>query len=340
MAPGTTTGLTVIAEQRPVEPRGKTLTVAAAQLGGPWLNAEARLNRAIEAIELARSNGAQVVVFPETYLSGYPFWLSRTEGASFNEPDQKACYAYYLDQAIEVGGSEQIELEQAAGDFDVTVVMGISERGRREGRGTVWCSLLTLDPKEGLVGHHRKLVPTYDERLVWGQGDAVGLLTHRVGDARLGSLSCWENWMPQARSALYAQGETVHVSAWPGSEMLTTDIARFIAFEGRVFSIAVSGIVTAADIPDDFPLAERLRANSRSLPFQGGSCVAGPNGQWLIPPITGAEGLVIAELPLADVDAERLTFDPTGHYSRPDVFQTTVHRGTRQATTFSEHADD
>ncbi|MGE0215847.1 carbon-nitrogen hydrolase family protein [Mycolicibacterium sp.] len=332
--------LRVIAEHREPLPGPNTFTVATAQLGGPWLKPAARVARVIEAAEVAAAQGATLIAYPETYLAGYPFWPSRTDGALFDHPDQKECYAYYLDSAVEVGGPEHREIQAAAGDLGIAMVVGISERGRGQGRGSVWCTLLTLDPVHGLLGHHRKLVPTYDERLVWAQGDGAGLLTHRFGTATVGSLNCWENWMPQARTALYAQGETVHIGAWPGSSGLTTDITRFVAAEGRVFSVAASGIITAESIPGDFPLADRLREASDTVVFDGGSAVAGPDGGWLIPPVVGTEGVLVADLDLDRVSKERLNFDATGHYSRPDVFHTVVDRSRLEAVQFTESALD
>jgi nitrilase len=328
--------LKVIAEHRESQPMSNGITVAAAQLGGPWLKPTARMARVVEAAQVAAHAGAELVAYPETYLSGYPFWPSRTQGALFDHPDQKSCYAYYLDAAIEVGGREHRELEAVAADLGITLIVGVTERGRGAGRGTVWCTLLTIDPRRGLVGYHRKLVPTYDERLVWGQGDGAGLRTHPVGRATVGSLNCWENWMPQARTALYAQGETVHVAAWPGSSKLTGDITRFVAAEGRMFVVAASGLITSDSIPADFPLAVELRQASDTVVFDGGSAVAGPDGQWVIPPVAGEEGLLVADLDLDRVSAERLNFDPTGHYNRPDVFQTVVNRRRHDAVSFRD----
>lgn len=332
--------LKVIAEHRELEPGPNSITVAAAQLGGPWLKPAARLTRIVDAAHVAAAEGATLIAYPETYLSGYPFWPSRTHGALFDHPDQKHCYAYYLDAAIEVGGQEQREMESVAADLGITMIVGVTERGSAAGRGTAWCTLLTIDPRHGLVGHHRKLVPTYDERLVWGHGDGAGLVTHPVGNAVVGSLNCWENWMPQARTALYAQGETVHVAAWPGSSTLTGDITRFIAAEGRVFSVAASGIITAESIPSDFPLAEQLREASDTVVFDGGSAIAGPDGKWLIPPVVGEEGVIVADLDLDRVFAERLNFDPSGHYTRPDVFRSVVNRARHEPVRFTEDALD
>ncbi|MCV7420475.1 carbon-nitrogen hydrolase family protein [Mycobacterium yunnanensis] len=331
--------LTVIAEHREAAPGPNSITVAAAQLGGPWLQPAARLTRILDAARVAAAAGATLVAYPETYLSGYPFWPSRTHGALFDHPDQKNCYAYYLDSAVEVDGPERREMETAAADLGVTLVVGVTERGRGAGRGTAWCTLLTIDPRRGLVGHHRKLVPTYDERLVWGQGDGAGLLVHHVGNADVGALNCWENWMPQARTALYAQGETVHVAAWPGSSALTGDVTRFVAAEGRVFSVAASGLITADSIPADFPLAKQLREACDAVVFDGGSAIAGPDGKWLIPPVVGVEGVIVADLDLDRVSAERLNFDPTGHYTRPDVFRSVVNRARSEPVRFTDDAD-
>lgn len=312
----------------------RAFRVAAAQVGGPWLDRKARLATVIAYSEAAAAEGAAMIAFPETYLSGYPFWIPRTDGARFDDARQKDCYAYYLDSAIEVPGPEVAELCTLAAELAITIVIGVTERGADSGRGSTYCTLLTVDPVRGVVGHHRKLVPTYDERLVWAYGDGAGLRVHAVGAARIGALNCWENWMPSARHALYAGGQDVHVGVWPGSTQLTTDITRFTALEGRVFVVAVSGVLRAEDVPDDFPLAAELRTNTPPIAFDGGSAIAGPDGQWLIPPVADEEGLLLADLDLAAVARARLTFDPTGHYARPDVFTNTVDRSRRSPVGF------
>jgi len=179
-------------------------------------------------------------------------------------------------------------------------------------------------------------MPTYEERLVWGQGDGHGLRVHPVAGARVGGLNCWENWMPQARHALYAQGEELHVSVWPGNPRNTADITRFIALEGRVFSLAANGLLGLADIPTGFPLREELAASPVTTYCRGGSAVAAPDGSWLVEPVADEERLVIADLDLALLGRERQNFDPAGHYSRPDVFRVEVDRQRRAAAVFRD----
>ncbi|MCA1676336.1 MAG: carbon-nitrogen hydrolase family protein, partial [Actinobacteria bacterium] len=234
------------------------MRIAAAQGHPAWLDAGATTKKIIAFLEEASAEAIELLAFPETFLGGYPFWVEKTDGARFNHELQKAAYGYYLDAAVEIHGREVVEITEAVRDLGVFTYLGIAERGDATARGTVFCTLLAIDPERGLVSRHRKLVPTYEERLVWGHGDGHGLRVHDVGTGKVGGLNCWENWMPQARHALYASGEDVHVSVWPGSSRLTRDITRFIALEGRVYSLAASALLSLDDVPTDFPLRDLL----------------------------------------------------------------------------------
>ena len=312
------------------------MRIAAAQARPYWLDPSATTKKVITWLENAAAQQVELVAFPETFLSGYPSWLEHTGGARFDDAMQKRAYAAYLDAAVEMTGPEILLVTEAARDLGIFVYLGTIERDVTVGRGTVFCTLVAIDPHAGVVGAHRKLMPTYEERLVWGIGDGNGLRVHQAGAARVGGLNCWENWMPQARHALYALGEELHVSVWPGNPRNTVDITRFIAQEGRVFSLAANGLLGLADIPADFPLRAALEEAGVTEYCRGGSALAAPDGSWLVEPLADEERLVVADIDLADVRAERLTMDPTGHYSRPDVFTVNVDRRRRAASRFQD----
>ncbi len=249
--------------------------------------------------------------------------MARTDGARFDAADQKAAYACYLDAAVALDGPEIAQVREAAGDHRVFTYLGVTERSAS--RGTVYATLVGIDPEAGVVSAHRKTMPTYEERMVWGTGDGHGLRVHDVGGVRVGGLNCWENWVPVARHSLYAQGIDLHVAVWPGSVRLTEDITRFIAREGRCYVLSAGALLRDSDVPESFP----LRAASFPAPemvYDGGSAIAAPDGSWVVGPLAGEERLVIADIDPAMVRAERQNFDPAGHYFRGDVFSVTVDR--------------
>ena len=178
---------------------------------------------------------------------------------------------------------------------------------------------------------HRKLMPTHEERLVWAIGDGNGLRTHKLGPFTVGGLNCWENWLPLPRAALYAQGEDLHVAIWPGSARNTEDITRFIARESRSYVVSVSGLMRREDIDESLPHADLLIESADDVMADGGSCVAGPDGEWVLEPVTGSESLSVVEIDHTRVLEERHSLDVVGHYSRPDVVSLRVNR-KRQTT--------
>jgi nitrilase len=312
------------------------MRVAAVQARPVWGDTALTTAKVIALMEDAAAQGAELIVFPETFLCGYPFWLCRTNGAAFNDPRQRKAYAFYLETAVEAGGPELTEISEAASELGVFVFLGLTERGTRSAHGSTFCTLAAIHPERGVVGMHRKLQPTHDERLVWARGDGNGLRAHEFNGWRLGGLNCWENWMPQARHALYADGIDLHVAAWPGWSGLTGDITRFIAMEGRVVSVAASGLLSLDDVPADFPMLDEIRAEFPVLPFDGGSGIAGPTGAWLAERVIGREEILFADVELAQVREERMMFDAAGHYARPDVFDVVVDRRRLDAATFDD----
>jgi len=308
--------------------------VALAQIAPVWLDRAATLMKIAARIDEAGRSGARLVAFGEALLPGYPFWVEHTDGARFESPLQKELYARYVDQAVDVQGGDLAPLCKAARDARIWAVVGCIECDRSRGH-SVFCSLVVIDDAGEIRTVHRKLCPTHEERLVWSLGDGVGLETFALDRFRLGALNCWENWMPLARSSLYAQGEDLHVALWPGSARNTEQITPFIAREGRSFALSVSGLMRREDIPDSAPHAALLRERLPAVCADGGSCIAGPDGNWVVPPHTGEEILLVAELDHARVREARHSFDPFGHYSRPDVLELRVDRRRQTGSSFS-----
>ncbi len=308
------------------------MKVGAAQIRPVWLDKAATARKVIETIAEASEQGIELLAFPETFLSGYPFWVCRTNGAAWADPRQERAYSQYLDAAVEIDAPEMRAITEAARDYHVSVCLGISERGRRSGRGTVYSALVTIHKERGVVGCHRKLMPTHDERLCWGIGDARDLRVHPIGPWMVGGLNCWENWMPLARVALYGAGEDLHISVWPGNASVTADVPRVIAMEGRVWSVSCCGLLSLGDVPEDFEFRQDLTDAGLDTIFTGGSVIVAPGGTTVAQAPDGFEGILSHEVNLDAVRQARHNFDPTGHYSRPDIFRLQLTRFREEGT--------
>lgn len=303
------------------------MTIALAQISPVWLNKKETTDKVISYIEKAADQGATLVSFGESILPGYPFWLERTDGARFNSKIQKELHAHYMRAAIQVESEDLDSIKEIAKEKKIHVVLGTIERATDRGGHSLYCSLIYIDDLGQVKNVHRKLMPTYEERLTWSPGDGHGLNTYPVGPFQMGALNCWENWMPLARTALYAQGENLHLSLWPGGDHNTKDLPLFIAKESRSYVIAVCGLMRASDFPKSTPhLDEILSGNVPEFLANGGSCIASPDGSWLVEPVINKESLILSEIDLDRVYEERQNFDPTGHYSRPDVTQLVLNK--------------
>lgn len=308
-----------------------TLVIAGAQIAPVWLDRTATVAKITAWVHKAADAGSNLVAFGEALAPGYPFWIEVTDGARFNDPVQKALHAHYLDQAVQLEAGHLDSVCDAAKARGIAVVVGIIERPADRGGHSVFASLVFIDTTGTVRNVHRKLMPTYEERLSWSPGDGHGLRTFPLGAFTLGALNCWENWMPLARAALYGMGEDLHVAIWPGSVRNTEHITRTIAREGRSYVMSVGGVLTKGDIPDAMPHAELLRERMPDVAGDGGTCIAGPDGEWIVEPVRGGERLVTATIEHRRVREERQNFDVAGHYARPDVLQLTVNR-ERQTT--------
>ncbi len=303
-----------------------TIKVGLAQMAPIWLNREKTLNKIEDYVLQAGKQDCDLVVFGEALIPGYPFWVERTDGAQFNNKVQKELFAHYQDQAVQIEAGHLDSLKEAARTNHLAIYIGTIERPSDRGGHSLYCSLVYIDPAGEIGSVHRKMMPTYEERLVWSTGDGHGLQTHPLGSFNVGGLNCWENWMPLSRTALYAMGEDLHVAVWPGSQRNTFDITKFIAKESRSYVISVSGLMRKTDIHPDLPHSQLILDNSEDTLADGGSCLAGPDGEWIIEPVVGQETLTTAVISHQKVREERQNFDPTGHYSRPDVTRLVVNR--------------
>lgn len=264
-------------------------------------------------------------------MPGYPFWLALTGGAEWNTEVNKTLHAHYVQNSITIENGDLDKICELALKHHIAIYLGIIERPLDRGGHSIYASLVYIDQNGKIQSVHRKLQPTYDERLTWAPGDGNGLRVHPLKDFTVGGLNCWENWMPLPRAALYGQGENLHVAVWPGSDHNTKDITRFIARESRSYVISVSSLMQKEDFPKDTPYFEDILANSPDQLANGGSCIAGPDGEWVVEPILHKEDVFYATLDFNRVLRERQNFDAVGHYSRPDVTQLTINR-ERQST--------
>lgn len=302
------------------------LKVALAQIAPVWLNKPKTIEKIENTILEAASNKSDLIVFGESLLPGYPFWISLTDGAKFDSKTQKELHAHYLQNAIQIEKGDLNSICALAKKHAISVYLGIAGRAKDRGSHSIYCSLVYIDQKGEIKSVHRKLQPTYEERLTWAPGDGNGLRTHELKDFCVGGLNCWENWMPLSRTALYGMGENLHVAVWPGSDYNTKDITRFIARESRSFVISVSSMMTKEDFPSTTPHLNEILKNAPDILANGGSCIAGPDGEWIIPPSTDKEEIIYSTLDFNRVLEERQNFDPAGHYSRPDVTKLTINR--------------
>ena len=302
------------------------LTIGISQMSPVWLDKEKTLAKIIAEIHQAGAQGCELLVFGEALLPGYPFWLELTDGARFNSEVQKEMYALYLQQAVQVEAGDLNQVQEASAQYKMAIYLGCVERAADRGNHSLYCSLVYINPAGSIASVHRKLVPTYEERLVWSPGDGQGLRVHALGAFTVGGLNCWENWMPLPRAALYAQGENLHVAVWPGSVRNTEDITRHIAKESRSYVISACSLMRREDISPAVPYATEIIKNAPALLANGGSCLAGPDGNWVLAPVVEKEILLVATIDQKEVRKERQNFDSSGHYSRPDVFQLQVDR--------------
>ena len=292
------------------------IKIAGIQIAPVFLDAQKTWEKLERYIREAHTNGAELVVWGETLIPCYPTWIWYSE--SFNPPyidKKRLVYAKYWEQALRLDESSIIkEMKALAKELSIMMMGGIAEKFS----GSIYCTILTISQEGEILGRHRKIKPTDVERLVWADGDGLGLKTYSLNDVKIGGLNCNENWLPLARAKLHLQEETLHVALWPGGSHNTNDITRWIALEGRSWVISISGLYRPSDFShldeDLIPVKEMGQI------FDGGSMIVNPAGEVVTGPLVNEEGIIYCDIDPLGAIQMRSDFDISGHYSRFDIF--------------------
>ena len=308
--------------------------IAIVQRPPVFLNRAETMRMAGGSVREAAEAGAQLVVFPEAFIPGYPAWIWRLRPGADRELSERL-HSLLLDQSVRIDGDDLAPLREAARQNNVTVVSGIEERDTDFGRSTIYCSVVVIGPDGTLLNRHRKVMPTNPERMVWGFGDASGLRVVETPVGRIGTLICWENYMPLARYALYAQGVDIYVAPTydTGERWLAT--MQHIAREGGCWVLGSGGAFQARHVPDTVPGKAELYADADEWVNAGDSVVVAPGGKIAAGPLHEKLGILYADIDLEQIGAARRTLDTVGHYSRPDLFRLHVNTGPLDPVEFS-----
>jgi predicted amidohydrolase len=293
---------------------------AAAQAAPAFLDLEASVEIACHWIAEAGRQGVRLLVFPETWLPGYPIWLDLSPRAAlWDYQPAKAIFRRLYENSPVIPSAVTDRLGAAAAEAGLVLVMGMHERAG----GTLYNSLAYFGDDGRLLSVHRKLVPTYTERLIWGQGDGSGLVAANTSLGVIGGLICWEHWMPLTRQALHQKNEIVHAAVWPSVKDTHLLASRSYAFEGRCFVIAAGSILRREHLPLGFALLDEMPGDGPWM--TGGSVIIGPDAAYVAGPADDQEQLIIGTIDPGRIAEEKLTLDVCGHYARPDVFTFEIH---------------
>ena len=304
------------------------IIVTAVQEPPVFLDLEQSIDKACALIAQAAQTGSQLIVFPETWLPGYPIWLDVAPSAGlWDYEPATAVYRCLFENSVELNSSVVAKLCQASKAANATVVMGMNERDG----GTLYNTMLYIGADGSVQGIHRKLMPTYTEKLLWGLGDGSTLTVIDTPIGRVGGLICWEHWMPLARQAMHAQQELIHIAQWPTVKEMHVVASRQYAFEGRCFVVAAGTVLQKKDLAHlDLHLLAEIPGDDETFLMRGGSTIIAPDGCFLAEPLRKENGLVTATIDVEEAINGRLTLDVMGHYGRPDVFQLTVNTTPQQ----------
>jgi nitrilase len=308
--------------------------VAVVQAAPVLVDWRATVQKAVDLIGEAAALGARLILFPEAFVTGYPRGLTFGSAVGGRTPEGRRLWQDYWDNAVDLPGPATEALGAAARTARAHVAIGVIERDTALSRGTLFCSVAFFGPDGALLGVHRKLRPTAAERLIWGEGDGSTMPVVDTPAGRTGALICWENYMPLARVAMYAKGVEVLLAPTADARDMWLVSIRHIAYEGRCFVLSCNQFVTRAMYPEAW-LRQPELADAPEVLCPGRSAIVDPLGEVLAGPLEGKEGILVADVDLAQVRRGKYDFDVTGHYARPDVFHLTVDTTPRPFVTWT-----
>lgn len=302
--------------------------VGIGQFSAVHLNLPESLQKLESIVTDASQKGVKLLVVGETWLSGYPSWLDHcTNVSQWDGKEMKEAYLQFYNSSVDIKSKDFERVCNMAKSNKVTLCIGLNEKVKTgPGNGTVYNSFVIISHEGELLNHHRKLMPTFTEKMLYGLGDGHGLKAVDTEVGRVGASICWEHWMPLTRQALHDSGEHIHIALWPKVHEMHQVASRQYAFEGRCFVLAAGQMLKASDFPKSLEQPDYLKSDPDQWTLNGGSCVVAPNGSYLVDPVFDKEELMICELNLDEVIKERMTLDTSGHYQRRDVFDFKVDR--------------
>ncbi len=298
-----------------------------AQFSSVHLDLPHSLEKLESIIQSASQKNVQLLIVGETWLSGYPSWLDHCPDVARwdNEPMKKA-YLRLYHSSIATTTKEFKHVLALCKQHKITLCLGANERvDQGRGQGTIYNSVFTIDESGSLLNHHRKLMPTYTEKMLYGQGDGAGLKSVETSFGMLSASICWEHWMPLTRQALHDSGEHIHIALWPTVHEMHQIASRHYAFEGRCFVLAAGQMLKAKDFPVELRLPEYLEKDLDQWVLRGGSCIVNPKGEYVVTPVFDREELIVSEIDTDDAIKEKMTLDTSGHYQRRDIFDFKVN---------------